>query len=403
MNSDIPLLSVVIPTRNRVDYVKSAIQSVLRISSLQLQLVVEDNGDSNELEVWLKDNISDRRLVYRYSNSPVTMCENYDRATSLASGEYICLIGDDDGVNPEIVEATCWAKGHDVDTLVPSSLINYVWPDLQMTSNGMLEAGELSIRHFTGEMTFPDPDAEMLKCVRDAGQNFHKLPKAYYGIVKKQCMDLVKEKTGSYFPGISPDMSAAISIATVAKRICHVDYPLFVPGSSAKSNAGLSGLNKHIGWLRDQPHLPTNCERDWSEIVPVFYSVQTIWAEATVNALSAMGRLDILNKFNIPLLYALCTVFHFQYMHGTARRFNHALHVLGQGSFVGTLRFIYLFCYWWGGLRVKSFIRRLIGKTRKANTVNSFCKKGLLNIEEAVQTVTEYLGKSEVAFNDVFK
>ena len=303
MNTDIPLLSVVIPTRNRVDYVKSAIQSVLRISSPQLQLAVEDNGDSNELEVWLRDNISDRRLVYRYSNSPVTMCENYDRATSLASGEYICLIGDDDGVNPEIVEATRWAKEQDFDALVPSSLINYVWPDLQMTSRGTLEAGELSIRPFTGEITFPDPDAEMLKCVRDAGQNFHKLPKAYYGIVKKQCMDLVKERTGSYFPGISPDMSAAISIATVVKRICHVDYPLFVPGSSAKSNAGLSGLNKHIGLLRDQPHLPTNCERDWSEIVPVFYSVQTIWAEANVNALSAMGRLDILNKFNIPLLY----------------------------------------------------------------------------------------------------
>lgn len=403
MNADIPLLSIVIPTRNRTDYVKSAIKSILSISSPQLQLVVKDNGDTNEVEDWLRDNISDQRVVYNYSNSPVTMCENYDSAVSLASGEYICLIGDDDGVNPEIVAATCWAKKNGFDALVPSSLINYVWPDLQMTSRGMLEAGEISIRPFTGEVTFPDPDAEMLQCVRDAGQNFHKLPKAYYGIVKKQCMDTVKERTGNYFPGVSPDMSAAISIATVAKRICHVDYPLFVPGSSAKSNAGLSGLNKHIGRLNDQPHLPTNCEQDWSEIVPVFYSVQTIWAEATVNALSAMGRLDVLNKFNIPLLYALCSVFHYRYMHGNVRRFYNALQVLGQGAFVGTLQFIYFFCYWWGGLRVKSFLRRLTGKIRKTNTVNSFCKKNLLNIEEAVQAVTEYLEKSEVAFKNVFK
>lgn len=400
MNEVLPLLSIVIPTRNRLEYVKSAIQSVLRIYSPQLQLAVEDNSDSNDLEVWLRDNISDRRLVYHYSNSPVTMCENYERAMRLASGEYICLIGDDDGVNPEIVAATGWAKENVFDALVPSSMINYVWPDLQMTSRGSMEAGELSIRPFTGEMTFPDPEAEMLKCVQDAGQNFHKLPKAYYGIVKKRCMDLVKETTGSYFPGVSPDMSAALSIATVAKRICHVDYPLFVPGSSAKSNAGLSGLKKHIGWLRDQPHLPATCERDWSDKVPAFYSVQTIWAEATVNALSATGRLDVLRKFNIPLLYALCSVFHYRYMmHGTVRRFYHALHVLDQGALVGTLQFIYWFFYWWG-LRAKSLILRLVGKRV---TVNSFCKKGLFNIEEAVLSVTEYLGKSEVAFNDVFK
>lgn len=393
------LLSIVIPTRNRFDYVRSAIQSVLRISSPQLQLAVEDNGDSNELEVWLRDNISDRRLIYHYSNKPASMCENYDRAMSLASGEYICLIGDDDGVNPEIIAATRWAKEHKIDALVPSSLVNYVWPDLHMTSRGSMGAGELSIRPFTGEITFPDPEAEMLKCVRDAGQNFHKLPKAYYGIVKKKCMDLVKERTGSYFPGVSPDMAAALSIATVAKRVCQVDYPLFVPGSSAKSNAGLSGLKKHIGWLRDQPHLPITCDRDWSDIVPVFYSVQTIWAEATVNALSAMGRTDILKMFNIPLLYAVCAVFHYQYMHGNIKRFYSSLHVLGQGGFVGTLQLIYWFCYWWG-LRVKSLTLRLAGNT---NTDNSFCKNGLLNIDEAVQSVTAYLGKSAVVFKDVFK
>ncbi len=394
-----PLLTIVIPTRNRIDYVIFAIKSVLRIPSLQLQLAVEDNSDSNELEVWIRDNISDPRLVYRYSSSAASMCENYDHAMSLATGEYICLIGDDDGVNPEIVAATLWAKARDFDAMVPSSLINYVWPDLKMASRDSMEAGELSIRPFTGELTFPDPEAEMLKCVEGAGQNFHKLPKAYYGIVKKSCMDIVKERTGSYFPGVSPDMSAALSIATVAKRVCHVDYPLFVPGSSAKSNAGLSGLKKHIGRLRDQPHLPTTCERDWSVIVPCFYSVQTIWAEATINSLTSTERLDILNKFNVPLLYAICAVFHYRYMLGTTRRFYHALHVLALGRVLGTFQFVYWFCYWWS-LRLKSLVLRLAGN---ANINNSFTQRGLLSIEDAVESVSIYLEKSEVSFKDVFK
>lgn len=397
MNEDLPLLSIVIPTRNRLDYVKSAIQSVLQISSPQLQLAVEDNGDSNELEVWLKDNVADRRLVYHYSNAQASMSENYDRAMSLATGEYVSLIGDDDGVNPEIIEAARWAKDNAFDALVPSSLINYVWPDLQMTSRGSMEAGELSIRLFTGEKTYPDPESEMLKCARDAGQNFHKLPKAYYGIVRKECLDFVKERTGTFFPGVSPDMAAALAVANYAKRICHVDYPLFVPGSSANSNAGLSGLKKHIGRLRDQPHLPSTCEQDWSDIVPLFYSVPTIWAEATVGALSAMGRHDILRSFNVPWLYAFCFIFHFQYMNNSVGSFYRALRVLHRGYFVGTLQFIYWFCYWWG-LRAKSLILRFTGNSYKDK---SYRKHGLQNIDEAVQSVSEYLKKSGLQFKEM--
>jgi glycosyltransferase involved in cell wall biosynthesis len=394
-----PLLSIVIPTKNRLDYVKSAIKSVLSISSPLLQLVIADNSDTNDLEIWIKTNIYDTRYIYSHSDSKMTMCENYDQAVSFATGEYICLIGDDDGVNPEIIDATIWAKKHGHDALVPSSLINYVWPDLQMKSIGSMEAGELSIRSFTGEMTFPIAEDEMLKCVADAGQNFHSLPKAYYGVVKKECFDLVKEKTGSYFPGVSPDMSAALSIATVVKSICKVDYPLFVPGSSAKSNAGLSGMKKHIGRLIDQPHLSKTCEQEWSDITPVFYSVQTIWAEAAVNALVSTGRQDILKKFNLPLLYALCTVFHYSYMQNSLNRFYKGLIILEQRNFISTIKFIYWFIYWWS-LRAKSLILRIIGYRV---TVNSYCSSGVIDIEQAVILTSNYLREHNVKFKNIFK
>ena len=394
-----PILSIIIPTRNRTDYVKSAIKSVLSISNSMMQLVIADNSDTNELEVWIEENIVDTRYIYHHSSSQMTMCENYEFAVSLATGEYICLIGDDDGVNPEIVDATIWAKEQGQDALVPSSIINYVWPDLQMQSIGSMVAGEISIRSFTGEVTFPQAEAEMLKCVADAGQNFHNLPKAYYGIVKKKCMDRVKHKTGSYFPGVSPDMSAAMSLATVVEKICKVDYPLFVPGSSAKSNAGLSGMKKHIGRLTEQPHLSKTCEQDWSAITPVFYSVQTIWAEAAINTLLATGRIDILKKFNTPLLYALCCVFHYAYMKNTILRFYKALTILEQSKIIGTIKFIIWYLYWWS-LRAKSLIWRIVGYRV---TVNSYCVTGVADIEAAVKRTSEYLKENKIKFSDVFK
>ncbi|MCK4296614.1 MAG: glycosyltransferase, partial [Candidatus Marinimicrobia bacterium] len=100
-----PLLSIIIPTRNRQKYAISAITSILSISAPDLELVVQDNSDSRDLEEYIRSNVNDTRLRYNYTSTPQSMIDNFDAAIGLASGKYLCLIGDDDGVNPEIIEA----------------------------------------------------------------------------------------------------------------------------------------------------------------------------------------------------------------------------------------------------------------------------------------------------------
>jgi glycosyltransferase involved in cell wall biosynthesis len=383
-----PLLSVVIPTRNRLEYVRSAIASVLENTDQRVILVVEDNSDSSELANWVANNISDARLSYRYTEQPVSMCENYERAMGRVTGEFVCLIGDDDGVTEEIVAATAWAKENNIDALVPASVVNYVWPDLNLAGRGSIKAGELRIFEFTGSETFPSPEVEMLKCARDAGQAFHRLPKAYYGVVRKECMDRIKERTGAYFPGVSPDMAAALGLASCARRVCSLDYPLFVMGSSVKSNAGLSGLNRHIGRLREQPHLPRDCEERWSNIVPRFYSVQTIWAEAAVGTFYAMKRPDLIRKFNIPKLFALCYIFHNRYVSwGDFRRANTET---GRNMASSTLTVLgYVIQWWW--LRAWRYVWR---KVRKRPQQKVFSATGLDDIVQAVRATNNYLSSN---------
>ena len=77
-----PLLSVVIPTRNRFYYVKSTIRSILSIDYSNIELVVQDNSDSDELRNWINDNISDGRLKYYYCNLPLSFVANFDQAVS---------------------------------------------------------------------------------------------------------------------------------------------------------------------------------------------------------------------------------------------------------------------------------------------------------------------------------
>ena len=94
-----------------------AIQSILEIPDPGLELVVQDNSDSRELESYTSASVVDRRLRYRYTPPPFSMIDNFNAAVELATGEYLCLIGDDDGVNPEIMEAAHWAQGENVDAI----------------------------------------------------------------------------------------------------------------------------------------------------------------------------------------------------------------------------------------------------------------------------------------------
>src|SRR6266487_3404385 len=103
------LLTIAIPTRNRREYAVACIRCVLRTSSQDLEVVVQDNSDSDELGRSLQEQFTDERLRYAYEGGRMSVVENCNRALSRATGEYVTLLGDDDGVNPEIIDAVRWA------------------------------------------------------------------------------------------------------------------------------------------------------------------------------------------------------------------------------------------------------------------------------------------------------
>ncbi len=386
-----------------MDYVCSAIQSILKIDFPDLQILVEDNSETNRLQTWIKENTTDVRLNYKYCSSPTSQAGNYDRAMRNVTGEYVALVGDDDGVSPEIIEAVLWAKQNKLDALTPVSVVNYTWPDVKMPDPNEVGPGKLRIRPFSSMVTYPNPKDEIIACINDYGQNFHRLPKAYFGIIRKECFDRVFDKCGSYFPGVSPDMASAISLANVVNRICHIDYPLFIPGTSAKSNAGQSGMLKHIGYLRNQFHLPPDCEEKWSEIVPKFYSVQTIWAETIVSSLRAMDCDDILKHINLMRLYSDCLILHPKFAFATLRNLPRAFRAINHSIIFGLcevlLRYVYVKCRRMAGilarfLHIKKHIMQIPFYESTAE---------LKNIEEAVNEFTWYMSHNIRPFREIVK
>ena len=400
MVNSTPILSIIIPTKNRSEYAMSAIKSILNMSSDLFELVVQDNSDNNKLEDHLNKIYLDSRLSYSHTREHLDVIANFNKALSLAKGEYITFIGDDDGVNPEIIEAAMWAKSNDIDALTPYLVADYLWPDLRQKYYGAKFSGGLKIKDFSGLISFPDVENGMIDCAQRGAQNlvnFVGLPKLYYGIVKKDCLEKVRKKTGTYFPGVSPDMSGAMAVASFVRRMCAIDYPLFVPGSSSKSTAGISAEKKHFGRLQDQLHLPHGCWDNWPAIVPAFYAVQTVWAQSAVRALEATGREDILAKFNIPLLHAMCAVFNPYFMAFTIRSYLNSLRKSKKNLLIGILLFSFSYIHVWGW-RVESLLSRMFSRFRPSNVI---IISNINDINEAVIALSRHLEKTGKSLGEI--
>ncbi|MBI6660525.1 glycosyltransferase, partial [Pseudomonas carnis] len=137
------LVSIVIATHNRSKYAIPCIESLLSIGSSEIQVVVHDtSNDVCELAAWAGQS-ADSRLIYVHWADRLSMTENHERALKLATGEYICLIGDDDTVSSYIIDIANYAKKQNIKMLTPKVKAAYYWPDFRTKNYGAAHAGRI--------------------------------------------------------------------------------------------------------------------------------------------------------------------------------------------------------------------------------------------------------------------
>lgn len=393
MDESRPILSIVIPTRNRAEYAVHAAATGLSLPGRDIEVLLHDNGEDDALERWASG-CPDPRLRHVRNRARLSMRGNYEAAIAASRGEYVSVIGDDDGVLPQLEEAARWAKARAIDILLPSDPCHYVWPDLRMRRRGGMEAGQLKVGAYSGEYRVESPQEQLSRALESGFQKFHRLPRLYYGLASRSALDRVRGRTGFYVPSLSPDMACAVALALLGEPIHYLDFPLFLPGSSGRSNAGLSGLGRHIGFLENQKHLSSDELAGWCVQVPRFYSVQTIWAQAGLETLAACGRSDLGALFNVPDFFAECLFVHWRYSDRILRAFPEAVR-LGRRSLPDAAwKVIRRYAGWWL-LRVNCFLRRFLpGATSKPAEMHD----GLENIKAATTKLQEQISLRKIPF-----
>jgi hypothetical protein len=310
----VPLISIVVPSKNRHYYLKFLIKYFNSIQSDKIELIIHDNSDSDlhiDFEIFL-NSLKDSRIKYFYSSEELSVIENCDCAISKARGEYISMIGDDDVFSKYIIEYAEKFKEYNLDAVLPIKSF-YTWPDVKPRLYKEKFSGILRTSNFNFKRTKIDVKKELEKVMLTGGTEILNLPRIYHGILKRTVLEKIFDKTNTYFPGPSPDMANAIAACKFINNFEIIDVPLLISGHSILSTGGQGAEGQHYGEIIKIKHLPKNTASMWSKEVPFYWSVYTIYAESVIQALKRTGMEDSFKKFNFQYLMANCLVFDTNY------------------------------------------------------------------------------------------
>ena len=90
-----PLISIVIPTHNRPDFLKKTIQSILDQTYSHLEVIVISNG-FNKINRDVANFFNDQRIIYGEQENSGGPSSPRNHGIQLAKGEYIAFCDDDD-------------------------------------------------------------------------------------------------------------------------------------------------------------------------------------------------------------------------------------------------------------------------------------------------------------------
>ena len=118
------IISIIMPCLNSANYIGEAIDSILKQSFSNLELIVVDSGSTDgTLDIIKKYTIGDSRVVVKHLNEK-SMGVQYNIGLNLAKGEYIGFVESDDYISSDMYET--------LHNAITSSDVDYVKSNYSM-------------------------------------------------------------------------------------------------------------------------------------------------------------------------------------------------------------------------------------------------------------------------------
>lgn len=300
------LISIVIPTHNRQRYAAAAVTKIVEILQ-EVQIIVSDTSADETLRDMLPTDVGpDVRLSYVRPGRKIDVVSHFEFALSHVRGDYVMFLGDDDCIGPGLVQVAEWASRNRVDAVFSygtAFIANYFWPGVFSRFYGDGYAGSLFVNRFDGHAKRIDPVEALRGTLRDFGRGLGTMPRLYHGLVSRALIERVRERFGTVFGGVTPDIYSAALISSLAENAWQVDYPFCLPGGSPSSTAGTGAAGSDMTSLEGHPHTAAFVDLQWDSLIPAFYAPYNVWAFSLKKAVDRLERNDL--RPNLARLYAL--------------------------------------------------------------------------------------------------
>ncbi|HON05129.1 MAG TPA: glycosyltransferase family A protein [Candidatus Ratteibacteria bacterium] len=98
-----PLVTIGIPTYNSGNYIGRCLESILRQTYTNLEIIVSDNGSTDDTERIVRS-YKDTRVIFNRNSANLFCYGNYNVIIKLAKGEFLAIYHSDDIYDPFIVQ-----------------------------------------------------------------------------------------------------------------------------------------------------------------------------------------------------------------------------------------------------------------------------------------------------------
>ncbi|AND85385.1 glycosyltransferase [Clostridium tyrobutyricum] len=231
-----PFISILIPTRNSADVLRYTLMTCIKQNYYNYEIIISDNSSRGNNETKnLVNEFNCKKIKYYRTPKDYAMIENYEFAYSKANGDYMILIGSDDGlllhcleIIPKII------KKLNNPLSITWDPIAYGWPEVKINSikNGLF----IPYPSQKSNIKYNYYDESVLKSVLNFEARYSILPMFYYNsIIKRELIEKVKKISKKIFCASPPDVYTGIVFCYLEKKYIHINMPMTIGGSSQRS------------------------------------------------------------------------------------------------------------------------------------------------------------------------
>jgi glycosyltransferase involved in cell wall biosynthesis len=239
-----PRFSILVPTRQRPDTLPATLETLTWHAGDDYEIVVADNcGDEQVAAVIKAAQRRHPRVKHIRSDTILPMGANWERGLAACSGEYVSVLGDDDGFLPNTLDLARKILAATNAKLFTWKVHRYWWPN----TIAYWQRNRLCLFFGSYEIGWAQSRAALIETYRNP-PDYEDLPMIYNSFVHREVIDAAIDRLGGYFvPNfISPDIVSGIVNLACTSQYLRSSFPLSIRGISKRS-VGLSFWARTLG------------------------------------------------------------------------------------------------------------------------------------------------------------